>query len=507
MNKPNIIMINSDHQATHQWEFYNNLVNRPYFDQFVAEGCQFTDAYCAAPLCGPSRRTLLTGLYPHGHRQYHNETNWPYDREIYLDSLAESGYRNFYYGKWHAGSGNALDHHCDGLSLNDYGNPYVTEAYHDYLKELGLPQAAHLVKHCFQWASEGEKAYHIGAELYEQVKKGELFHSQDPRHCCEAACGITVTPKETHESFFLANMACRQLEKLAKETYDGRGPFNLRVDFWGPHQPYFPTQEYYDMYRDMVFSQYPNYADTLENKPEVYYTEKNVPIGEHNRIVIPNALGWPAYEEWLRYCAAQITMIDAAVGMILNRVKKLGLDENTLIIWTADHGDGLACHGGHFDKGSYLSQEVIRVPLALQWKDVIPQGKKISDPVCTVNVPVTIMDAAGLRFSQNDVDGESLLPYCTSDGKNHSEYSVTETYGLGYGEYVTARAVVTRKWKLIATDEQKWELYNLEEDPYELCNLIDDKTYENEKKMLLEYLEKWQKRTKDPAILKEIGEG
>ena len=65
-------------------------------------------------------------------------------------------------------------------------------------------------------------------------------------------------------------------------------------------------------------------------------------------------------------------------------MKELGLEENTVIIWTADHGDGLACHGGHFDKGSYLSQEVLRVPLGIKWKGMIDAGLKIDAPVCTV---------------------------------------------------------------------------------------------------------------------------
>ena len=81
---------------------------------------EFTHACCAAPLCGPSRRTPLTGLYPHAHKQYHNETNPPYSDEVYLDSLAEAGYRNYYLANGMQGRG-ALDHHCEGLSPEEYG--------------------------------------------------------------------------------------------------------------------------------------------------------------------------------------------------------------------------------------------------------------------------------------------------------------------------------------------------------------------------------------------------
>lgn len=99
------------------------------------------------------------------------------------------------------------------------------------------------------------------------------------------------------------------------------------MDFWGPHQPYFPTQEYYDLYKDMSYPPYASFNSVLEGKPEVYFTEKNVPIGKDNRIVIPNALAWEDYEEMLKCCAAQITMIDEAIGRILNKVKELGMEE------------------------------------------------------------------------------------------------------------------------------------------------------------------------------------
>ena len=187
-------------------------------------------------------------------------------------------------------------------------------------------------------------------------------------------------------------------------------------------------------------------------------------------------------------------MIDEAVGRILDKVKELGMEENTIIIWTADHGDGLACHGGHFDKGSYLSQEVLRVPLGIKWKGTIEAGMKIDAPVCTVDVPVTIMDAAGLTY-KNSVHGESLIPIC--QGKRKPEYAVSETYGLGYGEYVKARAVTDENYKLIATLGQTYELYDLKADPYELKNRYDDPDYRAVQAEMTKKLKEWQRETGD----------
>ena len=112
-DRPNIVFLLNDHQAyyRHGWDG-GPRVQRPYFDRLASEGVVFDRAYTASPLCGPARRTILTGLYPHTHREIKNDICAPFLHELYLDKLADSGYHNYYYGKWHAGPGTAHDHRC-----------------------------------------------------------------------------------------------------------------------------------------------------------------------------------------------------------------------------------------------------------------------------------------------------------------------------------------------------------------------------------------------------------
>ena len=107
MNKrPNILYLLNDHQAYYRHGWDNGpAVMRPNFNRLASGGISFNRAYSSCPLCGPVRRTMLTGLFPHNHGEIHNDTGHPFDREPYLDILAENGYRNYYYGKWHAGPG------------------------------------------------------------------------------------------------------------------------------------------------------------------------------------------------------------------------------------------------------------------------------------------------------------------------------------------------------------------------------------------------------------------
>ena len=140
-NKPNIVFLLNDHQAyyRHGWD-RGPRIQRPHFNRLASGGIVFNRAYTACPLCAPSRRTMLTGLLPHNHGEIKNGTDHPFDHETYYDRLAELGYQNYYFGKWHAGPGTAYDHHCDGFSYPSYNNPYTKPEYKEYLRARNLPE-------------------------------------------------------------------------------------------------------------------------------------------------------------------------------------------------------------------------------------------------------------------------------------------------------------------------------------------------------------------------------
>lgn len=496
--RPNLIYILNDHQA---WYGHNreNEVGplRPRFEAFAAEGMEFTNAYCVTPMCGPARRSMLTGLYPHTHGQVHNENDPPYRHEVYLDKLAEEGYRNYYYGKWHAGPGCAYDHHTEGFSMSGYGNPYNTPRYKAYLEAEGLPRAQHMIEKAMQHEAFDNNGY------FKKLKEGETYQSED-FWCGEHAVGITTTPKETHEVFFLANMACEKLEELAKSKESGE-PFSLRVDFWGPHQPFFPTKEFADLYNPADIKPYPSLNNPLADKPFVVKEEPNRPMGDGKQVITPSPVPLEDWQLMMARCYAHGTMIDAAGGVILDKVKELGLDENTVIIWTTDHGDAIACQGGHFDKGSNMMQEVMRVPLAMCWKDRIQPGQKDGHLAFTCDLPVTMLDAAQTTFSQ-PVHGSSLLNLALPKEEEPSWRTslMCETYGHGYGHTQYGRMVVEGTIKYTCFQDDLDELYDLESDPYELTNLAALPQYNKLKEQMRSLLREKQRETGDPVPLEEI---
>ena len=117
----------------------------------------------------------------------------------------------------------------------------------------------------------------------------------------------------------------------------------------------------------------------------------------------------------------------------------------------------------------------------------------------TVDYPVTILDAAGTKFTKNKVHGRSLLPLVTGKSTEWDDDVMSETFGHGYGDDIDCRLVVHDEYKLVVTKGQKAELYNLREDPYELHNRIDDEEYKEIKEDLIKRLRAWQVRTDDPV--------
>jgi arylsulfatase A-like enzyme len=478
-DSPNILFLFNDHQAyyRHGWDG-GPRVQRPHFERLASQGVVFERAYTACPLCGPARRTMLTGLLPHNHKELKNDSNAPYAHQVYLDVLASAGYRNYYFGKWHAGPGTAYDHHCEGFSYPSYGNPYTTPEYKEYLESKGLPEPVNLIERNFtRWI--------------ENIHAGELY-KQERGWCNEHASGIMQTPTATHEAFFLARLACEKLRELA--TARDNRPFSLRVDFWGPHQPYFPTQEFADLYDPEEIPRYGSFDDDLRTKPEVYRIERNLGISKGGRLIVPNPLPWSEWQKVIARCYAQITLVDAAGGLILDALDELGLAEDTLVIWTADHGDALACHGGHFDKRSYMPEEMMRVPMVIRYPGHIAPGQKSTRLVSNMDVPPTILDAAGTDFQQ-EVDGRSLLSLVTGESEDWRDDLMCETYG--HGEDHIGRLVVTDRFKYVANRGQRDELYDLEDDPYELTNLIDEPGYKDVLSDLRARLRDWQHRTQD----------
>ncbi|MFN8445988.1 MAG: sulfatase-like hydrolase/transferase [Caldilineaceae bacterium] len=468
MPQPNILLIQSDqHRADCLGVNGHPLIQTPHLDRLAREGCTFSHAFTPAPICTPSRVSLLTGLWPTQHGSITNqdaEAGKPLDPTLatYTQALDQAGYFLAHIGKW------GID---TKLTPLDFGvDVYVDEkGYETWRKEQGIPP---------------------------KPKTNRWFGETDPYI--------------TSEQSSLAWGADRTIEQLQQAAQEDR-PFCIRWDTREPHLPNVVPEPYASLYLPDTIPPWPNFPDPMQGKPYIQRQQK----------VTWGIEDW-TWEEWApvvgRYLG-EISLLDAQIGRILDELQRLGIENNTLVIYTCDHGDLCGAHG-LIDKHYAMYDELVRVPLILRWPDQIAAGQTCDAFVSSaIDLASTLCDAAGVESPKNFM-GQSLLhPSLTlpSLGREPSRDKLTRNsrpqgapaairnsifstyFGNQFGLY-SQRMVRDRRWKYIWNPTDVDELYDLERDPAELVNRISDTTCAEELRRLRHELVHWMESTSDSLL-------
>ncbi|HET6430294.1 MAG TPA: sulfatase-like hydrolase/transferase [Phycisphaerae bacterium] len=453
-DRPNILLIVTDHQAFFAHDRPGEFDYRPpRFERFCAEGVRFDRAYCVTPLCTPARASLMTGVYPSTHglirnTDYHVMHDFRQGQRLYSHYLSETGYRNAYVGKWHCGRERLpADYGIEGWSLPDYGKVYMSQAYRAYAGRGGLGEARARIEH--------------GVNRPELEGTAPLLHHESPWYFMNAS-GVLTGPPAAHEEQFVAHLASEKLRELTARDQ----PWSLVASFWGPHQPFFPTEPYASMVDPTSIPEYPTFRDDLTGRPlrHVFHRDFSHPGAKRWR-------DWSTWQEILARAYGQGYQLDAAVGEILDALDASGQADRTLVVWVADHGDAVASHGGLWDKGSTFTEEVARVPMAIRLPGRAGAGARVDAPVSNMDVTATMLAAAGLDVPAT-MHSRSLLGLCRGGEADWPEHIICEHHGHGI-VHLPQRIAVTRRHKYVACLYDGDELYDLTEDPYEQHNLIN----------------------------------
>lgn len=464
-SRPNIVVVLADHVAFaghYGSERYD--YRWPNLERIAAQGAWFDRSYAITPVCTPSRASILTGKRPdkHGLRwnsEYpipYNRTEFREDEMLYADHLAQAGYDNHYYGKWHCGvDKTAADYGLRGWSLPEYGNLYASDAYKAYLQRIGEPQPMCKIEH----------------HLLQPELNGQdvLMDPAEPWDYMDGA-GILQGSSEVQEQFFVANMACDALRDLQVSDQ----PFSMVVSMWGPHHPYYPSQEFADLIDPADIPKYPSFDEDLGGKPWRYRVQRDLRC-QHRAFE-----RWPEWDTWqtvLARCYAAGLQTDAAIGRIADTLDQTGMAENTLFIVTADHGDGIAAHGAGWDKYSSFTEEVARIPLVMRQPEAIPAGLRCEAPVNLLDVTATICAAAGAEVAEHPLpmDGENLIPIATGEADRQS--MICDHFGHS-GDISFQKILYRDGFKYVACWGDDDEFYDLKADPFELKSLLDDPSLE-----------------------------
>ncbi len=494
--RPNFLFIITDqHRADHLGCYGNRLVRTPNIDRIATDGICFDRFYVASPICMPNRATLMTGRMPSVHGVRHNGIPLPLEAVTFADMLRQAGYRTAMVGKSHlqnmTGDPPKIPPHrydpanpADARALIPAVRP-VPGRYDQELAGKWRDDPAHDIDLPYYGFDTVDLAIDHGDEVeghytrWLRAKRadGDSLRGEKNAAPTEAAAPQawrTRLPEELYPTSYVAERTIARLEELAT-----RGkPFFLKCSVPDPHHPFTPPGRYWDMYdtADIVLPESWRF-DRETAPPHVRWLLDQRDAG--TAVKTSPAL-FACTEHEARSATAltfgMITMVDDAIGRILDRLTRLGLDRNTVVIFTSDHGDYMGDHQLML-KGPIHYQSITRV--AFIWRDPASAARGRRAALgSTLDIARTVLDRAGVT-AFHGMQGRSLLPAVGGPDEMLRDGLVIEEEGqriyLGFSTRVRLRTLVTRRYRLSLYDGVPWgELYDLQEDPHELRNLWDD---------------------------------
>lgn len=469
--RKNILLLVSDQQRYDTVSAYgkNDICKTPNIDWLAENGMKFTNAFTPSAICSPARASIMTGLYPHNHGVVDNFTDLKEGIPLLGDCLSESGYYCGYAGKWHVSpSKTPEDCGFDGKAFMGYGFPgsgvYKSLKFNQPPSNKPNYYEAYLKENSFDMPDVSESFMGNNPELQIQ----EMYAKHDG-------------PVESTIAYYVA----QETKRLIDNAVNGDEPFFIWSNFWGPHSPSIVPEPYFSMYDPKDIEEHPSYKETFENKPYgQYLTEKMWGLGD---------FGWPGFAEITAKYYGNCTLIDDMVGMVIEKLREVGELENTMIIYTADHGD---CLGAHklIEKGAFTYDETYRIPMVVYGGGAVDNDSF----VYLHEVMPTLLELAGIS-STYPVDGESLLPLITGEQETNDR---EEVYCQFHNHFYTTRQRMIRneRYQFTFNESEKGELYDFEKDPYQLNNVCYEPGYEGIKAELKGKMLEYMEETQDPAL-------
>ncbi len=494
MNKrPNFLLIMTDqHRADHLGCYGNRIVRTPHIDSIAATGVAFERFYVASPICMPNRATLMTGRMPSLHGVRHNGIPLPLEATTFVELLRRAGYRTAMVGKSHLQN---MTGEAANLPPGKYarGGPRSTEGLVPaerpgpgrYDQELA-PKWRDDPSHDLDLPYYGFDSVDLAIDHADQVEGHYTRWLRQKRNDADSLRGPenalpspdyatpqawrTRLPEELYPTSYIAERSLARLDECAQER---DRPFFLKCSFPDPHHPFTPPGRYWGMYdpKDMELPASWN-VDRATAAPPLRWLLDQRDAGKA-RTDTPALFACSEREarETTALTFGMITMVDDAVGRILERLTALGLADNTIVIFTADHGDYMGDHQLLL-KGPLHYQALVRVPFLWREPDGGVRGRR-SALSSTLDIARTVLERAGLEPFQG-LQGLSLLP-ALNGARDGREAILIEEEGqriyLGFDRRVRVRTVVTERHRLSLYDGAAWgELYDLAEDPHELTN-------------------------------------
>ncbi|MEW6777210.1 MAG: sulfatase-like hydrolase/transferase [Bdellovibrionota bacterium] len=470
----NILLITSDQQRADTIGAYGSKVPAtPNIDLLAKQGAVFESAYCQHPYCQPSRWTILTGQHPRTHGIWGNGVD-PTPKQVedaFSTRVAEQGYRRAFIGKAHfatngvflPGRSSYMEAIANSIRMpEDWRGPYMGFDWVELIQLGHFPFGygpAPLGLHYGKW---------LGKDGYRKAL--ERFQLAAPWRALEPKRGAPQTwnsalPEEFHSTTWVAD---RTIDWIKGNK---GSPFFLWASFPDPHHPLDPPAPWCFKFdpRDMPLPK--RDPKELDSKPPI---QRKMSKGIGGPAAALNPSGGKISDQALSVMTAayygMVAQIDHHVGRILASLDELGISNDTLVIYTTDHGEMMGDHSLLF-KGPFHYDGVLRVPLILRGPQV-PKGKRISDVVGTIDLVPTFEELTKAKRNGTLVQGESLLPLFKGKARRERVFTENDHTILFKTHLLT---MVTPRHKINRHVGKPFgEIYDRVEDPGEFHNLWDE---------------------------------
>ncbi|GAB5561470.1 MAG: sulfatase [Synoicihabitans sp.] len=458
-DRPNLVIVMTDEHNLRTIGCYRDLmspdqayiwgegvkVDTPHIDSLARDGALVSNFFVSTPVCSPSRAAFLTGKYPHQVGVPTNDLPMSDDTITIAEVLSQAGYATSYIGKWH---------------LDGDGKP--------------------------QWAPERKFGWQDNRYMFNRGHYKKLKDTPDgPR--VDARLGKDGIPRSDvgdadEKSYTTDFLMDRTLDFIRKEK---EGPFCVMLSLPDPHGPNQVREPYNTMYRHLNFQE-----------PRTMFKSEHETPGWSERSGNNYIEDQQLKPEAMAAIFGMVKCIDDNMGRLLTELEALNLTENTIVVFTSDHGDLMGEHRRH-NKGLPYDTSA-KVAFLLKHPGKIPAGKKITASMTSADFGPTVLSLMGVESALPNVPGRDFsLSFSDGRPEVHSDHA-------SYMRATTVKpnwvAVTDSRHKLIISDRDKPWLLDLTTDPDELHNRYDDRAYAETRARLTHDLRLWMERVEEPAL-------
>ena len=508
MKKPNILLITSDQQHWDTIGAFNNEIHTPNLDRLVKEGTTFSRAYCPNPTCTPSRSSIITGTYPSQHGAWTLGTKLLENQHVVGEDFKDAGYQTALVGKAHFQPLVSTENYP---SIESY--PIMQDL--DYWREFNGPfygfDHVELARNHTNEAHAGQH-YALWMEAKGCLNWRDYF--LPPTGTMDASISHKwPIPEEYHYDTWIAERTNALLEQYKNKEES----FFLWPSFFDPHPPYLVPEPWDTMYDSeqltvpsitpgeheknpphfgLTQAENPDFSDLKESgygihgyRSHLYseYGDKNKLSGEEKKKLVATYFG-------------MISLMDKYIGKILDKLDELGLADNTIVVFTTDHGHFFGQHGLQA-KGGFHYEDLIKLPFIVRYPGEVPASRKTEAIQSLVDLAPTLLSFCDIPIP-HAMTGVNQAEVWRGNAEQARDHALCEFHHEA--TTIHQKTYVNERYKITVYYHQTYgELFDLQEDPHELNNRWDDPNYTDLKsRLLLHYI--WAELGKESLPMPRI---